>query len=185
MKILLGVAGAALLAGSVNATVLTRTYSFKVWDLTNYENDVPPVDPVIGSVTLTLDNTQTVIDQTTGITLNGLNVALGSPIAFSYYVGNDSLVIGGLQNTVSSVAGQTDDFLIQIFDVSTNPYIWWLSYSYVGQPGNNYLTLTSPPRAMLSVTPAPEPATWAMMLGGFGAIGGAMRARRKVAVGFG
>lgn len=33
--------------------------------------------------------------------------------------------------------------------------------------------------------PAPEPASWAMMLAGFGAIGGAMRARRKTAVSFG
>jgi len=31
---------------------------------------------------------------------------------------------------------------------------------------------------------APEPASWAMMLGGFGAIGGAMRSRRKAAVTF-
>lgn len=32
---------------------------------------------------------------------------------------------------------------------------------------------------------APEPASWAMMLGGFGLVGGAMRARRKVAISFG
>ena len=32
---------------------------------------------------------------------------------------------------------------------------------------------------------APEPASWAMMLGGFGAIGGALRSRRKAAVSFG
>jgi hypothetical protein len=31
----------------------------------------------------------------------------------------------------------------------------------------------------------PEPATWAMMLAGFGAIGGAMRSRRKAAASFG
>ena len=31
----------------------------------------------------------------------------------------------------------------------------------------------------------PEPASWAMMLGGFGAIGGAMRSRRKTSVSFG
>jgi hypothetical protein len=30
----------------------------------------------------------------------------------------------------------------------------------------------------------PEPASWALMLGGFGAIGGVMRARRKIAVRF-
>lgn len=35
-----------------------------------------------------------------------------------------------------------------------------------------------------SQSPAPEPASWAMMLGGFGLIGGAMRARRKAAVTF-
>ena len=32
---------------------------------------------------------------------------------------------------------------------------------------------------------APEPASWALMLAGFGAIGGAMRSRRKTAVSFG
>ena len=37
----------------------------------------------------------------------------------------------------------------------------------------------------LSYGAAPEPASWAMMLGGFGAIGGAMRSRRKAAVSFG
>lgn len=31
----------------------------------------------------------------------------------------------------------------------------------------------------------PEPASWALMLGGFGAIGGAMRSRRRAAVSFG
>lgn len=35
------------------------------------------------------------------------------------------------------------------------------------------------------VQPVPEPASWAMMLSGFGLVGGAMRARRKTAVSFG
>jgi len=34
------------------------------------------------------------------------------------------------------------------------------------------------------VAAAPEPASWAMMLGGFGLVGGVMRARRKIAVTF-
>jgi hypothetical protein len=180
VKTLLGIAGAALLAGSASATVLSHTYSFTVWDLTNYEGDVPPVDPVIGSVALTLDTSQTVIDQTTGITLKSLNIALGSPIAFTYYSDGDFLLIGGLQNTVSSVEGQSDDFLVMIFDVTTNPYIWWLAYSQVGDTGNNFFNLTSPPRATLSVTPAPEPATWAFMLLGFCAVGYSLR-RRTIA----
>ena len=42
-----------------------------------------------------------------------------------------------------------------------------------------YMTEDRPP------PPVPEPASWAMMLGGFGVIGGAMRSRRKSAVRFG
>ncbi|MBA3896014.1 MAG: PEPxxWA-CTERM sorting domain-containing protein [Sphingomonadaceae bacterium] len=34
------------------------------------------------------------------------------------------------------------------------------------------------------VSPVPEPAIWAMMIVGFGAIGGAMRHRRQVSVRF-
>ena len=35
--------------------------------------------------------------------------------------------------------------------------------------------------SMASGTPAPEPGTWAMMVGGFGLVGAAMRSRRKIA----
>jgi len=38
---------------------------------------------------------------------------------------------------------------------------------------------------VVDVSAIPEPATWAMMLIGFGAIGGAMRSRRRVAVSYG
>jgi hypothetical protein len=36
-----------------------------------------------------------------------------------------------------------------------------------------------------AASPAPEPASWALMLGGFGLVGGALRTRRKIAVSFG
>ena len=38
--------------------------------------------------------------------------------------------------------------------------------------------------AQISFSAAPEPASWAMMLGGFGLVGGALRNRRKVAIRF-
>ena len=51
--------------------------------------------------------------------------------------------------------------------------------AYADSPGYAFNT-----RFDVSPAAAPEPASWAMMLGGFGAIGGAMRARRKAAVAF-
>jgi hypothetical protein len=44
------------------------------------------------------------------------------------------------------------------------------------------------PAAYLTIngtSPAPEPASWAMMIGGFGAIGAAMRRRQRTAIAFG
>jgi hypothetical protein len=38
---------------------------------------------------------------------------------------------------------------------------------------------------LFGAAPAPEPASWAMMVGGFGLIGGAMRSRRRTAIRFG
>ncbi|HWI87409.1 MAG TPA: PEPxxWA-CTERM sorting domain-containing protein, partial [Sphingomonas sp.] len=38
--------------------------------------------------------------------------------------------------------------------------------------------------AVTALSPTPEPASWAMMVGGFGAIGGAMRNRKRIAVTF-
>jgi hypothetical protein len=46
-------------------------------------------------------------------------------------------------------------------------------------------TLTTYAKMGAGAGAVPEPASWALMLGGFGAIGGAMRSRRKAAVSFG
>jgi hypothetical protein len=70
---------------------------------------------------------------------------------------------------------------------------WPLSQEFLvpffGEAVEGYLTFgpTDGGRVLITVNgrALPEPASWAMMLGGLGAIGGAMRARRKVAVRFG
>jgi hypothetical protein len=46
-----------------------------------------------------------------------------------------------------------------------------------GLVDNSQISDFAPQNALLSV--APEPATWAMMLAGFGGVGGALRARRR------
>jgi hypothetical protein len=54
---------------------------------------------------------------------------------------------------------------------------------YTGQPGwfivaDNTPLFSSPVTFSLSAAPAPEPASWALLTGGFGLIGGALRRRR-------
>lgn len=53
----------------------------------------------------------------------------------------------------------------------------FVSFSVQGAPGNAATALDA-----FSVTAVPEPATWAMMLAGFGMIGFGMRSRRKQVV---
>jgi hypothetical protein len=48
-----------------------------------------------------------------------------------------------------------------------------------------FLSLALESDIAVTPPPLPEPASWAMMLGGFGAIGGAMRSRRRRAVSIG
>ena len=52
-------------------------------------------------------------------------------------------------------------------------------------PGyGHFSSLLSNGRTIVGVSNAPEPASWALMLGGFGLVGSAMR-RRRTAVSFG
>ncbi|WP_253717400.1 PEPxxWA-CTERM sorting domain-containing protein [Sphingomonas sp. AP4-R1] len=51
--------------------------------------------------------------------------------------------------------------------------------------GTFTFTIDGPGTVSADLPAAPEPATWAMFIGGFGLIGGAMRRRRRVSVRFG
>jgi hypothetical protein len=61
--------------------------------------------------------------------------------------------------------------------VGTYTLLW-----YGGEASDGQFLLTI---SQAGEGPVPEPATWAMMIGGFGAIGATMRRRRRTAVSFG
>jgi hypothetical protein len=66
-----------------------------------------------------------------------------------------------------------------------NNYVSGHTYANTGfgsYPGYDYTFRTYTSDA---VSPSPEPASWALMLGGFGMVGGALRSRRKTNVSFG
>ena len=117
-----------------HAAPITRTYDFTANNIQDQTgNDVaPPVNPVVGSVTVTFDPALgPIANQTTGITVHSLNVTVGSPIAFSYNPANtDEIQIGGLDQGTGGLTDGLNDFLVDIFDASgATPFFGNLDYT--------------------------------------------------------
>jgi hypothetical protein len=111
----------------------------------------------------------------------------------------DTLFTLGGQSTVKEytawitpqvLAAGTYFFTLQNFQTDFGPaYVdasnAGLTYTDFEMINNSVENWMSPPHyQLLSGSPAPEPASWAMMLGGFGLIGGMLRSRRKSTVSF-
>jgi|SRR6187402_135643 len=176
-----GIALAAALAAAApaSAQMITERVNFRITNLKNpFDSAIlSPVDPVIGSVTITFDKSNDYLDSTDNIQLNNLNTILGSPIAFSYYSQFNYLIIGGLSAGTSSILGGTNDFILQ-FALATTPPVGIASFTY--SRGGNWWSASGRDAVVEArISPAPEPATWASMLAGFALIGGTLRMRRR------
>jgi hypothetical protein len=171
-------------AGSAaSAATIVKKFDFMA---STFTPSGAPVNPVIGSITIEFDPTVTVSQSTSGITLNSLNIALGSPLMFSFNPGFFGLMsIGGTQGS-DGVQHGTNDFAFSFFNADTaTPQTPLFFYSQVGH-ANAYETRNV--ALSVSVVPpsggvVPEPAAWALMIGGFGLAGSALRRRKSVAVG--
>jgi hypothetical protein len=184
----------AFVAGSVavgaqaaDAALVHDLVTFTASGFTSAFGEPVPTDPVTGSFTITFDPTQTYVDQTVGITLNSLNISLGSTLAFDYsptansHGDADELVVGGLQAGADSVFLSPtvfDDFYLHIFAYSSTPTFQQLGYTTSSATADSNYFFTDLPNSgagSVTVTPitgtAPEPATWAMMLAGFASLG--------------
>jgi hypothetical protein len=179
-------AALALCAGSqAQAAIESFDVSFTAGGFTSVYGQPAPEDPATGSFRITFDPTQTYTDSTTGITLNSLNITLGSALSFDYSpTGNgnglaDELVVGGLDggaNTIT-VDPSSNDFYLHIYTFTASPEFEQLGYSQTTYTAaywyNNPLGVGGPAFGTGSVTvtpvttPVPEPATWAMLLAGF------------------
>ena len=131
--LLSAVCAVALSAGAAktaNASTITETINFTA-------NSFPagaPVNPVIGSFTITFDPTVTVVGAATTITINSVNISPGAFAPFFFY--NKSFQ-GGLLTVCSSgpvnnscaVPPGTNGFDIQLHNLQSSPTFDILSYA--------------------------------------------------------
>ena len=124
--------------------------------------------------------------------LTGLEVGKNYTLTFDWAAGQLANRSGDITEQLQvSFGGQT--FLTPILNVASGGFSGWHTATFVFTPtvANQTLSFLSlgtpnglPPMALLdnvSLT-VPEPATWAMMLLGFGGIGAMIRRRRQVLV---
>jgi hypothetical protein len=124
-----------------------------------------------GTGTFTLDFN----DATLVYSLTALDLTIGSASydASTAGIQPDGFLLGGNLNGINTVFANTDDFYFFFNPTSASQDVS-VTYALVGS-GITFGTSTITQVAAPSV---PEPATWAMMLLGFGAAGLAFRRRR-------
>lgn len=178
-RFLLTVAAIGLSIGSAHATLMTRTY-------TNYSTFT---SGPLTDLTLTFSVTYDPASTSRTATLNSLTSSSplasfagpnGAEIFFSG--GNGFLTVGGLASFgVLATNGNTNDFYT-FFQFDRNGDVVGTDANAVSYGQRGVFTLTqSATSVTTAVAAVPEPATWAMLIGGFALTGAALRRRRMTA----
>lgn len=179
LSVALAVSAVVLSFPAVAATI-TQTYDFNATGFVGTNGSTPPFATANGSFTVTYDNAANALNQA-GVTIHSISLAYAGPVHYSYYASDDTLAIVSA-NYNPSVPEQSfgrNGFAITLRNVSTSsPIGSSMNYSVVGYDGVASTRTVAVQAAVASAVP--EPATWGMMVLGFGAIGGAVRRRRKV-----
>jgi MYXO-CTERM domain-containing protein len=190
LKHYLAAAALALTAfsGLASADVVYLDVTFTATDFSIYPaGGTVPEPTVTGEFQITFDTTQTYTDSTLGISLENLNITLGSALGFDYsptgpnagilYVGG--LAGGGADSVYIFPTPVNDDFYLQIDNIATTPSFDQLGYTQVASGDYFYYDISGLNEGTVSVTNVgtPEPAPVALL--GLGLLAVATLRRRR------
>lgn len=160
----------ATIATEANAVLITRQFDFTA---SSFSASLG-YSTISGTFIVTYDLNTVVTDQP-GVVAVNFNFPVASEIGYSHS-SNGRLIIGGLANGAGNANGGGVDFYADIGNAGgdlakLNGFYYSNGTTTVASAGSRTLTATT-------ITNVPEPATWAMMIGGFGLVGATMRRRR-------
>lgn len=170
---------AALVAPAAQTAVISLSVATSGTDFHGvfHGGTAVPIDPGFLNFNISLDNTISVVNSVDGFSVTSTNLA-GS-YKYSYNPKWDFLSVS-TNTSLDGCSYYPGDGCIFIQNLSSIPDL----FLFV-ERGDDETYLANTRRLKVSpLSAVPEPAPWALMLCGFGAIGAAMRSRRKAAVSF-
>lgn len=180
---ILGGLAAAGLAASAHAAIIDRTFDITASNFvqTFGFDPTPPTDPVHLNFTLNFDNSADINTTTTGLTVNSFNLPYAAE--WQYAAGVDDLALATNLPAWATCSSAPGTFCIFMHDVSSAaPSVVFFQNSLPTAPEYNVWRANNLTMTFTDATVGggvPEPATWALMLLGFGGAGAAMRAARR------
>jgi hypothetical protein len=191
--------GVALSATPGHAVTINQTYVFAFTGFVDVGglNLPPPITSIAGSFTVTFDPAVYTDNNTTDITVNYLTgVVVDSVIGFDNFPASGPgqpgyLAVGGIQFDADFISFGTNDFTLNLVYLDpAHPRLALCSDGYLcgSAPGNTiasgYTHAGYPDSGWLVSAGGgvPEPASWALMIAGFGLMGATLRRRMTLAL---
>jgi hypothetical protein len=180
LKLLGAAIAAVVMSVPASAAQFVDSYSFTADNVVRFGFGGPaPYNNISGTFTVLIDDfAKTAVLQALSLTVGPTSFDANNSAAV---VSGNRLIIGEGNPTASlDLTGTREDFNIsfRIADAGDGEF----TYTATGFPGRSF-TDSNPTITLLSrqvISAIPEPATWAMMLVGFGAVGYSMRKRTRI-----